>query len=142
MNNNCSTTFYDECMKDDYPYKVVFNNCYPSVSIYDRFYSYSAYEKEDEKIESRFDLLDISPKKIKLEGLTIEKIQKRLNKIKEEINGNPTWKDPELNLIRQSLSEDNLRKLIEEDFKKCLEETIIKLIEETQITDRFEILDL
>jgi hypothetical protein len=141
MNNVTTTTFYDECMRDDYPYKVVFNHYYPSVFIYDDYRWYSEHKKEEiEHIESRFDILDISPKKIKYEGLTIEKIQKRFNKIKEEINGNSIWKEPDP--IRQSLSEDNLRKWLEEDFKKCLEETKRKFIEKTQINDRFEILDL
>lgn len=142
MNNTCSTDFYNECMRDDYPYKVVFNHFYPTFFVYDEYRSYSAHKKEDEKIESRFDILDIPPKKIEYEGLTIEKIQKRFNKIKEEISNGPVWDDSKLEYISPSFSEDNLRKLLEEDFKRCLEESMRKFIEKTQITDRFEILDL
>jgi len=144
MNNTCSTDFYNECMRDNFPYKVIWNNYQPTFGRDGSQQLYYPPKVEDEKIESRFDLLDIPPKKIKTEGLTIEKIQKRFDKMQKEIDGNTVWKDPKPDYIRLSFSEYGLylQKAIEKDIKKCLEESMRKFKEKTQITNRWEILDL
>ena len=143
MNNSCSTDFYNECMRDDYPHKVIWHYYQTTVREFDFYRTPQVTEEED---FDRFDILDIPLLEIESEGLTMEKIQKRFDKIREEINSNSTWKDTEPKRIASSLLEEDLRKMLEDDFKKCLEKSIIKSIikikEKTQINDRFEILDL
>ena len=145
MNNSCSTDFIDECLKDDFPYRVVCPQFIfkPSVTtgmgeFYPMVKKYTSIELKE---QTRFDLLDIrEEKKSKYSSLTVEKIAKQINKMKEEImSDSPTWKEEKPHI---PLSEDNLIKMMEEEVKIAMEKSFIEYIEKTQITNRFEILDL
>jgi len=143
MNNSCSTDFIDECMKDDFPYKVIFPDAVfkPSVSC-DIFGYGGRLTPIEPKEKTRFDLLDIKEEnKSKYSFPTIEKIANKLNKMKEDVLGNkPIWKEEEKPHI--SLSEDYMLEMIRKDFEILLKKSMREYIEKTQITNRFEILDL
>jgi len=150
MNNNSSTDFFDECMKEDFPYRVVYNynyKLYANKTVYNydipRFdpHSIPCINSEEESY-TRFDILDIPLKKIESECLTVNKIQKMFDKIKEEIDGNNIWKNPEPKNVCPSLSTDELIKFIEDDFKRKINESVAAFTLKIQINDRFEILDL
>ena len=146
MNNSSTTDFYNECVRDDFPYKVHRNYYIPvfssSYSSYYSPYSSPYSKKEEEPIESRFDILDIMPENKSYNNLTVEKIQKRLNKIKDEIiNGKDIWTYEEEKL-KVIFSEDNFIKFLEEDLKEHIKNSMIKYIENQQINSRFEVLDL
>ncbi len=143
INSNSSTDFYNECMRDDFPYKVVFNNYYPTVMNPSTLIfptTYTGEAKEEEEVSSRFDLLDIRPKKIEAEGLTIEKIQRRLNKIKDEINGKHVWMDEEKPQV--VVSGEHLVEMFERDLQESIENSIIEYVKKQRINSRSEILDL
>ena len=139
MNNCCSTDFYDECMQDDFPYRVIINPYIISVS--DKFSCYPKYNINEEELD-RFDILDIRPKKIESKGITIEQVKRKLEKIKEEVDSNSGWKYSNPNIERPFMSEENLINMIKQDFDDYIKENIRKFKEETDINDRWEIIDL
>jgi hypothetical protein len=139
MKNNTSTTdFSDECMMDDFPYRVI--NPYV-VSVSSVLDYYPRYRTDAEEEYDRFDILDIRPKKIKVKGITIEKIERRFKKLKEEIDSDSVWMYSEPK-AKTPMSEDSLIKLMEQDLKDRIEESIMKFQEKKQINDRWEIIDL
>ena len=145
INDNCSTDFYDECIEDEFPYKVIWNSSAPTISICDTnmFVSGSLRQTyKDEPINNRFDILDIDESCIQYNNLTTNKIQRRLNKIKKEINTGNIWKNITLENTHMPLSEDYLAECIERDIKEILLDTVSELIENKKRSERFEILDL
>jgi hypothetical protein len=139
INNNCSTDFIEECLKDDFPYKVVMPNTLFGMSIeVNKQYEKSDFIPLDDKVHDRFELLDIKAEQYSTSELTVTKIINRINKLKKEADG--IWKVEEKTKI--GCSEEDFIEMVErylqEDFKKLMDE----YVKNTMITNRFEILDL
>ena len=140
MNNSSTTDIYDECVREDFPYRVMWYNFTPSISIVD--YRCYTEPKKEESIDSRFDILDIGQSCKSYDTLTAEKLKRYFDKIKKELNNNSVWKDPEPKCVNQSLSEESLVEYIQRDMEENFREILEKLIEDKIRSERFEIMDL